>query len=45
MNVEPAREVFKTAFENVFAVIEQLQISDTAVCEAVKLSLQLQEAG
>jgi hypothetical protein len=38
MNVEQARELFHAGYENLFAMIEQLQMPHTAVCQAVKLS-------
>jgi len=38
MNVEQAREVFHAAHESLFAMIEQLQMPHTTVCQAVKVS-------
>ena len=38
MNVKQAREVYHAAHERLFAMIEQLQIPHTAVCQAVKVS-------
>jgi hypothetical protein len=38
MNVEQAGEVFHAAHESLFAMIEQLQIPHTTVCQAVKVS-------
>jgi len=38
MNVEQGREVSHAANESLFAMIEQLQMPQTAVCWAVKLS-------
>ena len=45
MNVERAREVFPTAYENFFAVIEQLWMPHINVCQFVKASLHFQLAG
>ena len=45
MDVEQAREVFHTAYESLFAMIEQLQMAHTTVYQALKLSYQLQQAG
>jgi len=36
MNVEEAREVFHAAHESLFALIEQLEMPHTALCQAVK---------
>jgi hypothetical protein len=38
MNVEQAKEVFHAAHEGLFAVIQQLQLPHTTVCQAVKVS-------
>jgi hypothetical protein len=38
MNVEQAKEVFHAAHESLFAMIEQLQLPHTTVCQAVKVS-------
>jgi len=43
MTVEQGREVSHAAHESLFAMIEQLQMPHTAICQAVKLSLQLQQ--
>ena len=40
MNVEQAREVSRAAHESLFAMIEQLQMPHTAVCQALKVSEQ-----
>jgi len=45
MNVEQAREISRAAHESLFAMIEQLQMPHIAVCQAVKVSEQVQEAG
>jgi len=45
MNVEKAREAFHAAHESPFAVIEQLQMAHTIVCQTVKVPYQLQQAG
>jgi hypothetical protein len=45
MNVEQAREVFHADHGILLVMIDQLQMPHTAVCLAVKLSLQLQQAG
>jgi hypothetical protein len=45
MNVEQAREVSHAAHDSLFAMIEQLQMPHTTVCQAVKVSYQLQQAG
>ena len=45
MNVEQAREVFHADHGILLVMIDQLQIPHIAVCLAVKLSLQLQQAG
>jgi hypothetical protein len=36
MSVEQAREFFHAAYEILFALIEQLQLPHTTVCQAVK---------
>ena len=38
VNVEQAREVFHVAHENLFAVIEQVKLPHTTVCQSVKIS-------
>jgi hypothetical protein len=38
MNVEEAKEVFHTAYEILFAMIEHLQMPHTTLCLAVKVS-------
>ena len=45
MNVEQAREVFHAASESLLAMTEQLQMPQVPVCQALHVSLQLQEAG
>jgi len=37
MNVEQAREVFHAAHESLLAIIEQLQMPQVPVCQAVKI--------
>jgi len=38
MNVEEAKEAFHAAHESLFAMIEQLLLPHTTVCQAVKVS-------
>jgi hypothetical protein len=38
MNVEQAKEVFNPAHEILFAMIDQLQMPHTTVCQNVKIS-------
>jgi len=38
MNVEQAKEVFHGAQDSLFAMIEQLQMPHTTVCQAVEVS-------
>jgi len=45
MNVEKAREAFHAAHESPFAMIEQLQMAHTIVCQTVKVPYQLEQAG
>ena len=45
MNVEQDEEVSHADHGSLLAMIDQLQLPHTAVCLAVKLSLQLQQAG
>jgi hypothetical protein len=37
LNVEQAKKVFHAAHESLFAMIEQLQLPHTTVCQAVKV--------
>jgi len=39
MNVEQAREMFHSAHESLFAMIDRLQMPHTTVCRAVKIIL------
>jgi len=45
MNVEQAREVPHAAHDSLFAITEQIQLPHTAICQAVKISYKLQQAG
>jgi len=45
MNVEQAREVFHAVHENPFATFEQLQMPHTTLCQTVKVSWQVLQAG